>query len=419
MKKIYALSSALLVAALGTVNTYANFTVDDIEYQTIDDNTARAYRYKGDATDVVFPSKVSDGETEYTVTEITSMIFRYSSKTGITSCVIPGTVKTCAASIFAQCRSLKKVTLEEGVEELGYQMFNGCGQLSEVSLPTTLTNLGGEGTFGSGAAFMECPNLTNIKIPAGIREIPESTFSGCINLTSVTIEGEITSIGNNAFYNCNALASDLSFPAVTSLGSTVFIYCYALKSVELGGTLENIPNETFYGCSSLEDVILGEGIKTIGEYAFNGCGALKTIAFPSTVTEIGANAFKGCNALTSVYCYSEVPPTANDNSFPGDVYTNATLFVSDTAEDAYKTATCWSKFENVQGISVGVEEITGIEVSVKAVAGGIAIEGTDAVAEIYTVSGQLAARTAAREIQLPAGLYIVRVAGISAKALVK
>lgn len=419
MKKIYALSSALLVAALGTTSMMADtFTVGDLQYTTLDDNTCAVS--KSFATgDLVIPSKVTNEENsnEYTVVSINSSVFRRSS---ITSCVIPGTITKPGPTLFVWCGSLTTVTFEEGVEELGYNSFQNCANLTTVNLPESLKVLGGEDAygFGAGSAFQGCGKIETLVIPGGITEIPANTFSGCTILKDLTFKGEITSIGDNAFSNCKAL-TELSFPAVTSLGSTVFNYCDALKSVELGGTLENIPNETFYNCSSLEDVILGEGVTTIGTRAFNNCSALKTIAFPSTVTEIGESAFNGCNAISSIYCYSEVPPTANDNSFPGDVYTNATLYVSDTAEEAYKAATCWSKFENVQGISVGVEEIAGIEVSVKAVAGGIAIEGTDAVAEIYTVSGQFAARTAAREIQLPAGLYIVRVAGISAKALVK
>ena len=417
MKKIYTLPYALVIAALNTASSYADvFTSGDLQYTTLDENTCEITKSFAGAADLVIPPKATDEATgkEYTVVSIKYGVFRSSS---ITSCVVPGTITKCGPMLFNSCRSLKSVTFEEGVEELGYSSFPSCSQLTQINLPTSLKVLGGEQYGNYGSAFTGCTALKSITIPSGITEVPDKTFEGCSALEEVVFEGEITSIGESAFYNCTALTSEFSFPALTSIGKNAFARCTSLKKTEIGGSLENLSEQAFYD-SGLEDITLNEGIKTIGSQAFYNC-KLKSVAFPASVTEIAAEAFKGCTALASVSCYSEVPPAAYTNTFDPDTYEFAPLRVPNSADAAYEAADCWNQFEERINISVGIEETVGNAISVKCIDGGISIEGTDATAEVWSVSGKLAARTSAREIRLPAGLYIVRVAGTNIKTIVR
>ena len=419
MKKIY---TAIIGAALFTANAaFADvFTVGDLQYTTLDESTCQLTKSFAGAIDLVIPSKVTDESTskEYTVTSIKLNVFRSST---ITSCVVPGTILKPGPNLFNMCRSLKSVTFEEGVEELGYNSFPMCTQLTTVNLPSSLKVLGGEDALGfsEGSAFEGCTAITSLKIPSGITEIPEKTFSGCTALASVTFEGKILKIGRNAFNNCTALATDLAFPEITSLGVNAFGYCSSLKKVELGGTLEAISNEAFYGCGNLEEIGLSEGLKTIGSYAFNGCGSLKSVVFPASVTEVGSEAFKDCSGLTSVSCMSEVPPTAYANTFSSGVYSSAILSVPAESDTAYGNAECWKLFNSRVGLSTGVGETFASSVSIKTVPGAIVIEGTEDVAEIYTLSGQMTERTVSREISLPAGIYILRIGGETFKTIVR
>ncbi len=419
MKKIY---SVIIGAALATSNaSFADvFTVGDLQYTTLDESTCQLTKSFAGAIDLVIPSKVTDEATskEYTVVSIKYGVFRSST---ITSCVVPGTILKPGPNLFNMCSSLKSATFEEGVEELGYNSFPMCTQLTTVNLPSSLKVLGGEDALGfsEGSAFEGCTAITSLKIPSGITEIPEKTFNGCTALASVTFEGKILKIGRNAFNNCTVLATDLAFPEITSLGVNAFGYCSSITKISLGGTLEAISNEAFYGCSKLEQISLGEGIKTIGSYAFNGCGALKSISFPASVTEVGSEAFKDCGGLTSVSCMSEVPPTAYANTFPSAVYSSAILSVPTESDAAYGNAEGWKLFENRVGLSTGVDQISVASVSVKTVPGTIVIEGTEDVAEVYTLSGQMMTRTSSREISLPAGIYILRIGGETFKTIVR
>jgi hypothetical protein len=56
--------------------------------------------------------------------------------------------------------------------------FEGCGNLTSVSLPNSLTHIGY-------LAFANCCNLTSVRISESIWEIGDRAFSGCSNLTDV------------------------------------------------------------------------------------------------------------------------------------------------------------------------------------------------------------------------------------------
>lgn len=379
MRKLYTLAAALMAGVF--VSQAASFWVGELQFTTIDDTTVKLSKAEQVSGDVVIPATVTNEGVEYTVVEIAASTFR--SKT-IDSVTIPGTVKTVGASAFQMCR-LKKAVIEEGFTTLGYSMFGSCGQLAEVSLPSTLTCLGDEGPFSAGSAF-----------------------NGCMALANVTIAGDITSIGEQAFNNGNALASDLSFPKLTSLGSNAFGYCRAMKRIELGGTLENVTGEAFYGCEGLTDVVLSEGIKSIGSRAFNNCYSLTEITLPASMTSVAANAYAGCDKIANVYCYATVPPTASDNSFVSTVYPTVILHVPEEAIDTYKKADIWKNFATIVSLTdsgVGsIENDTPLTLVDGAVASRLPMK-------IYDAKGVLLADVAAGTFRLDTlgrGMYIVR-----------
>jgi hypothetical protein len=74
---------------------------------------------------------------------------------------IPGNVKTIGQEAFAGNKNLKKVTIEDGVEELsGHNIFNHCDNLTELHIPGSVT------VFYDGLIVDSSANLT-IYAPAG------------------------------------------------------------------------------------------------------------------------------------------------------------------------------------------------------------------------------------------------------------
>ena len=71
---------------------------------------------------------------------------------------------------------IRSVVIGDGVTELGWCVFAGCPNLTEVSISGSVTAIGLK-------AFMDCPNLTSIRIPAGVAQIGKDAFLNCGGFT--------------------------------------------------------------------------------------------------------------------------------------------------------------------------------------------------------------------------------------------
>lgn len=115
-------------------------------------------------------------------------------------------VKRIETQAFLNCTSLEAVELTS-ITVIGDSAFNGCSGLQRCSIGEGLQNL-------YQAAFYNCKNLTEIKLPDGISSIPGNVFNGCTELSKVEIGAGVTSIGSMAFYSCRSLV-DITCLATT------------------------------------------------------------------------------------------------------------------------------------------------------------------------------------------------------------
>lgn len=156
---------------------------------------------------------------------------------------------------------LAEVVIEDGVTEIGKDVFQGCVGLTKVTIPNSVKKIG---TW----SFYMCKGLKNVDIPANV-EIGDSSFRQS-GLEQVTVSGG--SVGNYAFHRSEDLKK-------------ITVNC------------ETIGEEAFSGCDYLTDITLGENVKTLGDKAFYTCDALERVEIPSTVTDIGEKTFYSCPAL--------------------------------------------------------------------------------------------------------------------------
>lgn len=158
---------------------------------------------------------------------------------------------------------------------------------------------------------------------------------------------------------------------VTGIGENAFRNCTGLTGVYIGRNVTEIEYRAFYGCSSLTSVNIPASVTSIGNGAFSYT-SLTNVSIPNSVTTIGVNAFgdistltsviigSGCTSLytyafdsplTKVTCLATTPPSMiNTNCFGTPTYNNATLFVPAASVSAYRTATGWKNFANIQGL---------------------------------------------------------------------
>ena len=153
---------------------------------------------------------------------------------------------------------IKKVIIEDGLEDVGDQ------------------------------AFMECVNLLKVTIPDSVGYIGDQAFEGCVSLGDVMLSEEVQYIGYSAFKGCVNLVSIL-------IPDSVYVF--------------RIEGQAFEGCVKLEEVTIPRGTMGIDQNAFGDCIGLRTIKLGIDSIFIDESAFRNVTATVSypagVPCWSE------------------------------------------------------------------------------------------------------------------
>lgn len=245
--------------------------------------------------------------------------------------------------------TLKKVSFEDGVTDLTYQVCSGLAGLENVEIPDSVTKI-------HDSAFYDCPNLKQIVIPDSVTSIGSSAF-GKTGLTSVTIPDSVTEMSKSIFEECTQLSS-VKLPAkLTTIPGRTFYGCSALKNIEFPDSVTEISESAFTN-SGLESIVLSDNIRYVGEYAFRNCTSLSNITFGTGVNVINPYTFDSCNSLTNVTIPYSI--TAIRNNAFSNCDTLADVNIPGTTTDIDKTA-----FENSGKVTVTCPEGSYAETFVK------------------------------------------------------
>ncbi len=219
---------------------------------------------------------------------------------------------------FASCTKLESIIIPELVEIINDNAFNNCTNLSEVIF------LSDENLLLIGIkAFYDCMSLIEIVLPNSITTIYKEAFSGCNNLESVNIPSNLEILSVEVFKN--TALTEIFIPAsVKEILQGAFIGVPTLLTLtfEEVSQLTKIDNYAFSG-TGIKEVVIPNSVDTIGEsiigphleklhfesnssllvigsYAFHNNQYLKTLVLPDNLQEIGFNAF-GCYAPISAF----------------------------------------------------------------------------------------------------------------------
>ena len=217
----------------------------------------------------------------------------------------PAGLKTISAGTFCGCSKLTKVTLHKGLREIGSGAFSGCGSLTKITFPKTLEIIGNDAFCHTG--------LTEIKLPASVKEISPGAFSkfnynSKIRKISVAKSSKYFTVKSNVLYDkkCKTLifyppkTPKRSFTTPKTVRKIEKYACVGAKFNKLiiTGNVRRIGKEAFFFMSA-NDVANKNGLRYIERYAFweaqvnrkNGW----SLKLPASVRKIGECAFWDSN----------------------------------------------------------------------------------------------------------------------------
>lgn len=230
-------------------------------------------------------------------------------------------VTVIADSAFLYCTEITSISIPESVTNIERRAFFGCSGLGSGVIisdgcvlcvngacPNTVVLPEGVRLI-AGGAFSDVTNITSISLPASVENIGDYAFSGCVGINEYCVSSD-----NVAYKVANGLlvsedgktlvgainASFVNVPyGVERIPDHMFRYYDLVKSVEIPSTVKIIERDAFYGCSRMESVVISEGVEAISSYAFSSCCRLVSVRIPSTVETIGDRAFSECIGLES------------------------------------------------------------------------------------------------------------------------
>ena len=211
----------------------------------------------------------------------------------LTSISLPDSLTSIGGAAFQYCDALTSITIPYGVTSISSMAFKGCEDLTSITIPTSVTSI-------DYYAFENCTSLTSITIGNSVTSIGDYAFNGCTSLTSVTIGNSVTSIGTSCFAYCTSLTSITIPDSVTSIGGAAFKSCTSLTSITIPNSVTSIFNSAFIDCTSLTSITIPNSVTSIGDHTFRRCTSLTSVTIPNSVTSIGNYAFENCTSLTSI-----------------------------------------------------------------------------------------------------------------------
>ena len=270
---------------------------------------------------LALPAVVQAEDYTYTTNNGTITITGYTGSGG--DVTMPSTINGLPVSsigdlAFYECASLLSITIPNSVTSIGGWAFEYTG-LTSITIPNSVASIGGW-------AFSGCTSLANVTLGNSVNSIGDDAFYWCTSLTGITIPGSVTNIGKGAFGGCSSLRAitvDASNPVYSTVdgvlldkSQTMLMFCPQGKagSYTVPNSVASIGGGAFFGCTSLTSVTIPDSVTSIGNNAFSGCNGLNSVMIGNGVTIIGASAFYWCTSLTSVTIGTNVTSIA-DSAF--------------------------------------------------------------------------------------------------------
>ena len=138
-------------------------------------------------------------------------------------------------------------------------------------------------------------------------------------ITGITFPNTIEYIGDRAFQHCTGFKEDLIIPnSVKHIGKNTFYECGGTGKLVLGNGLEYIGSMAFYGSKFTGSLNIPDSVSYLGASAFRLLeGISGTLYIGKSVNQIGVSCFDGtCNHVDSIIIYGNNLKIVNSTGNP-------------------------------------------------------------------------------------------------------
>ena len=169
--KLSILAILLMIVSCGTVVAQTSETINGITYELINDNEAIVKSF-GTLKDAVIPSTIKKDEKTYNIIGVcVNSPSSYPDNSTLVSVTFGENINYVGNYSFMNFKSLKKVELNDGLENINDNAFNYCTSLQSIVIPSTVTSIGQSAFFNSGIKTIYCnaenvPTLGNDAFPS-------------------------------------------------------------------------------------------------------------------------------------------------------------------------------------------------------------------------------------------------------------
>ena len=339
------------VNMISTLQSGKTFTVDSLEFTTIDDN------HNVNVTDATSTGIMDPGippKVPYIGNLCTVKALASNSLMNCSSMVraeVPFTVTEIGGYAFYGCTNLQTLRLHEGLKQIGQFSLSHINALTSLSIPASVDSI-------IGSAFCYSPNLQEILVHP-------------YNTKYTSIDGVLFSKDRSMLVAFpNGKTTRYTIPDGTAtIGSVAFRGASGLQEVVMPTTLRTIKSSAFFDNTGLTTVIVPEGVTTIESSAFSGCTGITQAELPSTLTSLGYLAFNNTPQLQKLMVKATVPPVCQQHydshthvfyePFTDSHYTNTQLVVPTGTATTYGNTAIWKKFQHISETTFVTDAIRG------------------------------------------------------------
>lgn len=249
--------------------------------------------------------------------------------------MLPPTIETIGKQAFYFVQALENVTIPEKVKKIEDFAFDRVGNLNTIAFlgKTPITDV-------APSAFNPA-NVDKTKIDLSVRKDAKAAFDNDALWSQFRTRGVSFFKETNGTGNGTTEYFPLSKKAVMIVGTQADVYTYVVKP-----TVIDDNNNTYE-------------VRLWGDYAMNdNTTNIQEVVFKNTLDYVGLDAFKKSNGTSSVkrIYFTATEPTKDMSATKWEYFDNLgnytqkefepslKVYVKQSAENAYKTATGWSRY---------------------------------------------------------------------------